>query len=97
LREVKYNETLFELLVKQLEAARIDEARQGSIAQVFDYAVEPDKRSSPQRLLIIAIATVAGFVLSVFWALFSEALRAARKDPAQREQLETLAKAFTDA
>jgi uncharacterized protein involved in exopolysaccharide biosynthesis len=94
LRDVKYNETVFELLAKQLEIAKIDEARQGSIVQVVDYAVEPDKRSSPKRLLILICATIGGFVLMVLWALFSETLRMARKDPAQRAQLDLLARSF---
>lgn len=94
LREVKYNETLFELLAKQLEAAKIDEARQGALVQVVDYAVEPDKRSSPKRLLIILCAIIGGFIVTCLWALFSEALRFARKDPAQRAQLDALANSF---
>ena len=94
LRDVKYNETLFELLAKQLEAAKIDEARQGALVQVVDYAVEPDRRSSPKRLLITICASIAGFVLMVLWALFSEGLRFARKDPLQRQQLDALANSF---
>lgn len=94
LRDVKYNETVFELLAKQLEAAKIDEARQGAIVQVVDSAVVPDKRSSPKRLLIIICAVVGGFIATVLWTLFSEALRFARKDPAQRAQLDALAQSF---
>jgi len=94
LRDVKYNETIFELLAKQFEIAKIDEARQGSVVQVVDKAIAPDKKSSPMRLLIVACCTAAGFVLAVFWALFSEALRFARKDPRQREQLDALARSF---
>ena len=94
LRDVKYNETVFDLLAKQLEAAKIDEARQGSLVQVVDYAVEPDKRSSPKRLLIILCALAGGFLVMAFFALFSEALRFARKDPLQRQQLEALAQSF---
>jgi len=36
LRDVKYNETIFELLAKQFEMAKIDEARQGSVVQLVD-------------------------------------------------------------
>jgi len=94
LRDVKYNETIFELLAKQFEIAKIDEARQGSVVQLVDKAIPPDKKSSPMRLLIVACSTVAGFVLAIFWVLFSEALRLARKDPMQRERLNTLARSF---
>lgn len=94
LRDVKYNETIFELVAKQFEIAKIDEARQGSVVQVVDKAIVPDKKSSPVRLLIVACCTAAGFVLDAFWVLFSEALRMARKDPRQREQLDALARSF---
>jgi uncharacterized protein involved in exopolysaccharide biosynthesis len=94
LRDVKYNETIFELLAKQFEIAKIDEARQGSVVQLVDKAIPPDKKSSPKRLLIVACSTIAGFVLAIFWVLFSEALRLARKDPRQREQLNTLTRSF---
>ena len=94
LRDVKYNETIFEILTKQFEIAKIDEARQGSVVQLVDKAVEPDKKSSPNRVLIVAIATVGGFVLAVFWVLFSESLRFARRDPRQREQLDALVELF---
>src|SRR6266568_1751190 len=94
LRDVKYNETIFELLAKQFEIAKIDEARQGSVVQLVDKAIPPDKKSSPKRLLIVACSAIAGFVLAIFWVLFSEALRFARRDPRQREQLNALARSF---
>jgi len=94
LRDVKYNETIFELLAKQFEIAKIDEARQGSLVQVVDKAIPPDKKSSPMRLLIVACTAVGGFVLAIFWVLFSEALRLARKDPMQSKQLNALARSF---
>jgi uncharacterized protein involved in exopolysaccharide biosynthesis len=94
LRDMKYNETIFELLAKQFEIAKIDEARQGSVVQLVDKAIPPDQKSSPQRLLIIVCSMIAGFVLAIFWVLFSEALRFARKDPRQREQFDALARLF---
>jgi len=97
LRDVKYTETIFELLAKQFEIAKIDEARQGSVVQLVDKAIPPDKKSSPNRLLIIVGSTIAGFVLAVAWILFSEALRFARKDPRQRERLNALARTFGHA
>jgi len=59
-----------------------------------DKAIPPDKKSSPKRLLIVACSAIAGFVLAIFWVLFSEALRIARKDPRQREQLNALARSL---
>lgn len=62
LRDVKYYETVSELLAKQLELAKLDEARQGASIQVADRAVAPEKKSSPQRAEAVALMTLATFV-----------------------------------
>ena len=80
-RDVKYYETLFELLAKQYEIARIDEAKDATVIQVLDHAVEPEKKSKPKRALItILTALVAGF-LALIWAFIREAGQRARQDP----------------
>jgi len=94
LRDMKYSETIFELLAKQFEIAKIDEARQGSVVQLVDKAVVPDKKSFPNRVLIVVCSTIAGLVLAIFWVLFSEVLGFARKDPRHREQLNALARSL---
>lgn len=66
-RDLKYHETVFELLAKELEIAKLDEAREGEIVQVVDAAVPSDKRSFPPRLLIIIGTTILAFVFAVFW------------------------------
>jgi len=57
---VKYAETIFEILAKQYEAARLDEAKTAAIIQVLDPAIEPDRKSSPPRILIVVIVTLLG-------------------------------------
>jgi len=56
LRDLKYNETLFEVLSKQYEAAKIDEAKDAPVIQVIDYAVPPERNSGPYRTLLILTA-----------------------------------------
>jgi hypothetical protein len=90
LRDVKYFETIFELLAKQYEIARIDEARDASLIQVLDKAVEPERKSKPKRALIVILtALVAGF-LAVIWAFIREAGQKARQNPEQASRLEAL-------
>jgi tyrosine-protein kinase Etk/Wzc len=81
LRDMKYAETIFELLAKQYEAARLDEAKTAAVIQVLDPAIEPDRRSSPQRTLIIIIVTLSAFFGSVGYILLAAALRQMRLDP----------------
>ncbi len=69
LRDVKYNETIFNILAKQFELAKLDEAREGSIIQVVDPAVSPDKRSFPQRKIMVLGGMIAGLLIGIFFAL----------------------------
>ena len=90
LRDVKYYETIFELLAKQLEASKLDEARQGAVIQVVDPAVEPDKKSSPKRSAIVILASLAAFVVAVGYVVAKEMLKIMRQDPVRAEQLRFL-------
>jgi tyrosine-protein kinase Etk/Wzc len=60
-RDLKYHEALYEFLGKQLEAARIDEAKNAVVIQVVDKAVRPERRSSPRRLLKSVLLLWLGF------------------------------------
>lgn len=90
LRDVKYHETLLNLLSRQYEAARIDEAKSAPLIQVVDRATPPDKRSGPPRALIIAGAGFAGFVLACLWSLSGDVLRRMREIPEYRTKLDLL-------
>lgn len=70
LREVKYRETLFELLAKQYEAARIDEAKEAPVIQVVDRAIPPDKKSAPMRSLYLILGLFLGGTCGLLMALF---------------------------
>ncbi len=94
LRDVKYYETIFEILARQFELAKLDEAKEGALIQVVDPAIVPDYKSSPKRALITIIATVAGFFIGIFVALFREGMERLRQDPEQSERLNILRKAL---
>jgi tyrosine-protein kinase Etk/Wzc len=72
LRQLKYNETIFELLSKQYELAKLDEARDAVVIQVIDRAVPPERKSRPKRALIVSLATVTMIFLSILIVLLLE-------------------------
>jgi len=72
LREVKYNQMLYELLAKQFEAARLEEARDSAVIQVLDPAIPPEQKSKPRRSLIVLAATSFAFLLSLAYCLWVE-------------------------
>jgi tyrosine-protein kinase Etk/Wzc len=81
LRDLKYSETIFEMLAKQYEAARLDEAKTAAVIQVLDPAVAPDRKSSPPRSLIIVSATLLGFFASALYVLLAETFHRVRSNP----------------
>jgi uncharacterized protein involved in exopolysaccharide biosynthesis len=86
-RELKYQETVFELLAKEFEVAKLDEAREGSIVQVVDAAVTPDQKSSPHRTLIVLGVTLLAFFLAVFWIWLRNGLDQSLMLPENRQRV----------
>lgn len=74
LRDVRYYEAISELIAKQYEIARQDEARQGTGMQIVERATAPDTKSSPQRILAVALAFLTGFFIASGWCLLSPRL-----------------------
>ncbi len=90
LRDVKYYETIFDLLARQYEVAKVDEARQGAVVQVVDRAVVPDRKSWPKPTIILPAAAFFGMFLGVVWAFAAEGMRRIASNPAERSRLDTL-------
>jgi uncharacterized protein involved in exopolysaccharide biosynthesis len=71
-RDFKYHETIYELLAKQLELARLEEAKDYAALQVLDPPVKPDRRSKPYRALIIALGGLAAMVGAIVRVVYKE-------------------------
>jgi tyrosine-protein kinase Etk/Wzc len=90
LREVKYNETLLNLIAGQYEIARVDEAKDAIIIQVLDKAVPPDKKVKPKRMIMVAAAGFVGFSLAIFMAFILEYMNKAYGDEQNRKMIELI-------
>jgi uncharacterized protein involved in exopolysaccharide biosynthesis len=88
LRDVKYYEFLYELLAKQYELAKIDEAKDATIIQVVDKAIEPDRKSRPKRALIVIFAAFVTLIGAVIWVFVREAVT--KGSPEQTARLNAL-------
>jgi uncharacterized protein involved in exopolysaccharide biosynthesis len=73
MREVKYRETIQDLLTRQYEGARVDEARQGALIQIVDPAVAPD-RPSPYRFWVVLGALLGALPLALLTVWAAEVL-----------------------
>lgn len=87
LRDLKYFETIYELLARQYEMAKIDEAKDSAIIQVMDAAIPPDHKSKPKRAMMVIIATLAAGFVAILFAFIKEAMAKATQDPLQSERL----------
>lgn len=94
-RDLKYQEALFELVAKQFEAAKIDEAKNATLIQILDPAVVPERRSWPRRTLIVSVTFLVSLLLAIAWVLLHEAHVRAKSDPAQASKLSELWRHFS--
>ena len=80
-------ETIIQGLIRQVEAARIDEARDGPVITQVDVAQAPELKSKPKKALIAVLATLAtGFALLLF-VFVRQALRNAGSDAESAEKI----------
>jgi tyrosine-protein kinase Etk/Wzc len=87
LRDVKYYETIFDILARQFEVAKLDEAKEGALIQVVDPATVPDRKSFPKRGLITITGFVVGLLVGILVAFGQEKLARLRQDPESNAKL----------
>jgi len=86
-REVLFHETLFDLLAKQFEEAKQQEARTPSIVQVLDPAVPSSHKAWPPRTYYGALAAIAGIVVGTFLVVLRGFASAYTGNPRNAEKL----------
>lgn len=74
LRDVKYYQTLYEMLAKQFELARLDEAKDAPLIQVLDRATQPEMKSKPKRALITITFFFIGLISSIFLSIITDSI-----------------------
>ena len=72
-RQTKIEETVYELLTQQYELAKIEEAKEIPTVKILDAADVPEKKSSPERLTIIALGMLLGPSAAALWVLSARA------------------------
>lgn len=93
--ELLYQQALYDMLMKQYEAARLDESKEATIIQVVEPAIQPDHRTSPKRAVILLISTLGGFLTGCTAALILWWRELLQFDPRALRQLQQLRSALT--
>lgn len=90
IRDVKVQETVWELLNQQYYQAKIQEAKDMPTVQVLDEAVPPEQRSKPKRKILILVFSFLAFIGSIFWAYTLEYLENIKNEPNSQQFIETV-------
>jgi tyrosine-protein kinase Etk/Wzc len=94
-RDVKIQETVFELLTQQYEMARVNEAKDTQTIQIVDRAKIPDKKDKPKRSIIVLITAIVAFGLAIFIAFSHEYLNS--MDAENKRRWDNLKREFRKA
>jgi uncharacterized protein involved in exopolysaccharide biosynthesis len=89
-REFKYQETMFELLAKQFELAKVEESREGAVIQVLDIAEPPERKVKPKKAMMAIMATLASGLALLVFVFVRSALKNAFQDEDTKLKLSAL-------
>ncbi len=91
IRDVKIQESIFELLTQQYEQYKIQETKDTPTIQVLDKAVPPEKRSKPRRGLLVGMSGMLSIFASLVFVFGLEYFkRSKQRNPESIERLEVL-------
>jgi len=71
-KQAQIKEMLYELLSRECELARIEEAKSMPTIQVLDEAIVPEQKSKPNRRQIVTLAGITALLCSVLLAFVRE-------------------------
>ena len=75
-RQAKINETVYEVLTKQYELAKVEEAKEIPTIKVLDEAIPPERKAWPPRSLIVVLGTFLALCVGIIWLTASSAWEA---------------------
>jgi tyrosine-protein kinase Etk/Wzc len=93
-RDVQYHQTLYDLLARQLEAARIDEAKASPTVQMVDPPQVAKVRSWPKPLVFVIVGLVVGTMLGCIRVTVVYLYEYADTDPRLRDRYKQVKQAM---
>ena len=93
-RDVQYHTLIFDLIARQFEAARLDEAKASPVIQLLDAAEPPDRKSGPFRALWTLIGGILGFLFGCSRVIGSYVYARLEADEVQAKRLDQFRRAL---
>lgn len=92
--ELLYQQALYDMLMKQYDAARLDESKEAAVIQVVETAIPADRKSSPKRGMLLALFSVAGLLIGALCALLQWWLELVNSDPLSARRFDRFRRAL---
>jgi len=93
-RDLRYHEGLFEALAKQVEGARMDEARTAPMVQVVDVAIPDDKPTGLPRPVWVLVGFIVGGILGLIAAAIRHSYRKMKESPDGSRKMQEIREAL---
>jgi len=93
-RDVKVQETVWELLNQQYYQTKIEEARNTPTVQVLDYAEPPVIPSSPKKKVLVLVFGMLSILLTILWVFTLHFYENLKKYPEEKERLDSIVSEF---
>jgi capsule polysaccharide export protein KpsE/RkpR len=94
-RDVKIQESIFEVLTKQLELAKVQEAKEVPTIRVLDAANLPESKASPKRLNLIILGCILSLLMSSIYLMVAHRWRALSDENAAKAVVAEIRKNIT--
>jgi tyrosine-protein kinase Etk/Wzc len=91
---LKIQEALLDGYVKQLELAKVDEAKEGPAVQVVDEARAPEIRAKPERKKMVISYAITGLIIAFVLATLRALMRHIRSTPEGMQRWSQLKQAW---
>jgi uncharacterized protein involved in exopolysaccharide biosynthesis len=89
-RQAKINETVYEVLTRQYELAKVQEAKEVPSIRVLDEPVVPERKIFPPRLLIVILGTLMTLLLGILWYIGAAVVAGLEHDDPRRALLQRI-------
>ncbi len=83
-RRAKIDEAIYEILTKEYELAKVEEAKEIPSIKVLDAPTVPESRSWPPRLFIVIFGTLVSMAVACLWVLAEAGYRSLDADDPRR-------------
>jgi len=93
-RELKVQEAKLDAIVRQLEIAKIDEAKEGVPVQIVDRAIPAERKSSPKRAIIVMTSAALGLFIGLLLAALRASFRNFQRDQENQARFRTFLRSW---